>query len=73
MGNCHKLHDEKLTSTPSLSPLHDTFLDLGCVAEVVGFKVTNTHNHIWNDYSTKNFSVYLRWNIKNKKYIHNHI
>ena len=31
------------------------------MVEVVGFLLTNTHNHIWNDYSTKDFSVYLRW------------
>ena len=41
---------------------HDILLsDLGCVVEVVGFLVTNTHNHIWNDYSTKDFTVYLRY------------
>ena len=36
------------------------YIDLGCVAQVVGFRVTNTHNYVWNDYSTKDFRVLLR-------------
>ena len=36
------------------------------MVEVVGFLVTNTHNYIWNDYSTKNFSVYLRYQTQNR-------
>jgi len=36
------------------------YLDLGCVAEVIGFRVTNTHNYVWNDYSTKDFRIWLR-------------
>ena len=36
------------------------YVDLGCVAQVVGFRVTNTHNYVWNDYSTKDFTIWLR-------------
>ena len=36
------------------------------MVEVVGFLVTNTHNYIWNDYSTKDFSVYLRYQTQNR-------
>ena len=28
--------------------------------------MTNTHNYIWNDYSTKDFSVYLRYQTQNR-------
>ena len=36
------------------------FIDLGCLVEVVGFKATNTHNYIWNNYATKDFKVFIR-------------
>ena len=49
-------------------------IDLGCVAKVVGFRVTNTHNYVWNDYSTKDFRVLLRhWDYPYPKGEHVHL
>ena len=34
-------------------------VDLGCNVEVLGFKVKNTHNSVFNDFSTKTLKVEL--------------
>ena len=43
------------------------WLDLGCIVEVVGFKMKNTHNSVWNDFSTKEIQIHmLPWHKTNR-------
>ena len=49
-----------LTGQPNQGFPSGFYLDLGCVLEVTGFRLTNTHNYVWNDYSSKDFRIFLR-------------
>lgn len=56
----HPVANYWLTGQPNQGFPASIYIDLGCVVEVTGFKLTNTHNYVWNDYSSKDFKILHR-------------